>query len=80
MYPACNQAGMNRNCLSMLAVARNAATGVDNKGMPVLLTKQADDIGTYISANNTMLLALTKVLTDSTDGATLLCKVLAQTN
>jgi len=39
MYPACNQAGMNRNCLSMLAVARNAATGVDNKGMPVLLTK-----------------------------------------
>jgi len=27
-----------------------------------------------------MLLALMKVLTDSTDGATLLCKVLAQTN
>jgi len=27
-----------------------------------------------------MLLALTKVLIDSTDGATLLCKVLAQTN
>jgi len=27
-----------------------------------------------------MLLALTKVLSDSTDGPTLLCKVLAQTN